>query len=142
MSDVTRLETLTDYANGLLGTREAIERAGLEDFADLLIALAQNDLSLPKPAETPSRNANVERACALLQPRLRNYGHELRLVQARRQRKRREVEPPANKRDRRYARRGRCGPGYSAARDACFSNPAACICPSSRRRHLDEFLIE
>ncbi len=71
MTDPKRLETLKDYANGLLGTRQAIERAGLEDFADLLIALAQNDLSLPKPADTPERRANVERATEMLQPRLR-----------------------------------------------------------------------
>jgi predicted XRE-type DNA-binding protein len=54
-----------------LGTREAIERAGLEDFADLLIALAQNNLSLPKPVDTPERRANVDMARAALQPRLR-----------------------------------------------------------------------
>jgi len=71
MVDAKQLEALTDYANGLLGTRQAIERAGLEDFADLLIALAQNDLDLPKPDDTPRRRANVERASALLQPRLR-----------------------------------------------------------------------
>ena len=71
MTDPKRLETLKDYANGLLGTRQAIERAGLEDFADLLIALAQNDLNLPKPADTPERRANVERATEMLQPRLR-----------------------------------------------------------------------
>ena len=72
MADAKQLQTLTDYANGLLGTREAIERAGLDDFADLLIALARNDLSLPKPADTPSRRANVQRARTVLQPRLRN----------------------------------------------------------------------
>ena len=74
MADARQLQTLTDYANGLLGTREAIERAGLGDFADLLIALAQNDLSLPKPADTPSRRANLERARAALQPRLQHNG--------------------------------------------------------------------
>jgi antitoxin HicB len=71
MADAKQLRTLTDYANGLLGTREAIERAGLEDFADFLIALAQNDLSLPKPVDTPERRANVDMARAALQPRLR-----------------------------------------------------------------------
>jgi hypothetical protein len=74
MADARQLQILTDYANGLLGTREAIERAGLEDFADLLIALAQNDLGLPKPADTPSRRANLERARAALQPRLQQNG--------------------------------------------------------------------
>lgn len=72
MTDPKALEALRDYAAGRLGTRQAIERAGLEDFADLLIALAQNDLALPKPADTPGRRANVERARALLQPRLRS----------------------------------------------------------------------
>jgi hypothetical protein len=66
-----QLEVLRQYASGLLGTRLAIERAGLEDFADLMMALAQDDLDLPKPADTPKRRANVERARALLQPRLR-----------------------------------------------------------------------
>ncbi len=74
MTDPKQLETLTLYANGSLGTREAIARAGLEDFADLLIALAQNDLVLPKPADTPKRRANLESARALLQPRLRRHG--------------------------------------------------------------------
>jgi hypothetical protein len=74
MADARQLQTLTDYANGLLGTREAIERAGFEDFADLLIALAQNDLGLPKPADTPSRRANLELARAALQPRLQQNG--------------------------------------------------------------------
>jgi hypothetical protein len=36
MADARQLQTLTDYANGLLGTREAIERAGLEDFGEPL----------------------------------------------------------------------------------------------------------
>jgi hypothetical protein len=53
---------LRDYAAGLLGTRHAIERAGLDDYADLLIALSRHDLDLPKPADTPERRANIERA--------------------------------------------------------------------------------
>jgi hypothetical protein len=68
-----QLEVLRQYAGGALGTRQAIERAGLKDFADLLIALAQNDLDLPKPADTPRRRANFELASAVLQPRLRRY---------------------------------------------------------------------
>ncbi|MBV8103287.1 MAG: hypothetical protein JO223_01430 [Hyphomicrobiales bacterium] len=68
-----QLEVLRQYAIGLLGTRQAIERAGLDDFADLMIALAENDLDLPKPADTPKRRANVELARALLQPRLRHH---------------------------------------------------------------------
>ncbi len=74
MSDATQRETLQAYSEGRLGTRQAIERAGLDGFADLLIALVQNDLPLPKPADTPERRANVERARAILQPRLRKDG--------------------------------------------------------------------
>lgn len=73
MANPAQLETLRRYAAGMLGTREAIERAGLEDFADLLIVLAQNELDLPKPDDTPKRRANVEQARAILQPRLRRY---------------------------------------------------------------------
>lgn len=61
--------TLTTYANGLLGTRQAIDRAGLGDFADLLIALAQNGLSLPRPEDTPERTwpgPCFSRACAAM----------------------------------------------------------------------------
>lgn len=71
---VEQLDTLRAYAAGKLGTREAIAAAGLHDYADLVIALAQNDLALPKPADTPRREANVARARALLQPRLRHGG--------------------------------------------------------------------
>jgi hypothetical protein len=74
MTNPKHLETLRAYANGSLGTRQAIARAGLEDFADLLIALAKNGLDLPKPADTAKRRANVERARALLQPRLQRHG--------------------------------------------------------------------
>ena len=69
--DAKQLKALRDYAEGLCGTRETIERAGLQDFADLLIALSQNDLGLPKPDDTAERRANVERASAILQPLLR-----------------------------------------------------------------------
>lgn len=65
---------LRDYAAGRLGTREAIRRAGLDDYADLIIALVRHDLDLPKPADTPERRANLERARAILQPRLRAPG--------------------------------------------------------------------
>jgi hypothetical protein len=67
-----RLKVLRDYAAGLLGTRSAIERAGLDDYADLVIALSRLDLDFPKPADTPERSANIERARAILQPRLRD----------------------------------------------------------------------
>ncbi len=71
MTDQERIVVLRRYAAGELGTREAIDRAGLDGFADLLIGLASHDLALPGPADTPERWANVERARAVLQPLLR-----------------------------------------------------------------------
>jgi len=44
-----QLETVRAYAAGQLGTRQAIERAGMHDYADLVIALAQTGLDFPKP---------------------------------------------------------------------------------------------
>ena len=73
MTGPEQLEVLREYAQGTLGTREAIQRAGLEDFADLLIALSQNDLLLPKPADTPQRRVHVALATAALQPLLRGH---------------------------------------------------------------------
>jgi hypothetical protein len=67
-----QLEALRDYAAGLLGTREAMRRAGVDDYPELIIALAQHDLDLPKPADTPQRRAHLERASAILQPLLRH----------------------------------------------------------------------
>jgi hypothetical protein len=72
--DQNQLVTLRAYAQGQLGTRQAIERAGLHDYADLVIALAQHDLDLPKPATTPKHEAHLARARAILQPRLRHDG--------------------------------------------------------------------
>lgn len=69
-----QLDVLRGYAAGLLGTRETIERAGLHDYADLIIAMAQNDLDFPRPRSTPTHDAHVARARAILQPRLR-HGH-------------------------------------------------------------------
>ena len=69
-----RLATLRDYAAGRTGTREAIARAGLSDYADLVIALAQNGLSLPRPADTARRRASIDEARSILQPRLRRAG--------------------------------------------------------------------
>ena len=66
------MKAIRDYAAGLVGTREAIRRAGLQDYAELVIALAQNDLDLPKPSDTPQRRAHLERAGAILQPLLRH----------------------------------------------------------------------
>ena len=66
------LATLRAYAAGELGTRRAIEQLKLQDFADLVIALSQHDLDLPKPADTPLRAAQIAQARAILQPRLRH----------------------------------------------------------------------
>jgi hypothetical protein len=62
---------LARYSAGVLGTREAIEAIGGHDYADLLIALAQEGLDFPKPKPTPAHQAHVARASAILQPRLR-----------------------------------------------------------------------
>jgi hypothetical protein len=70
--DADQITALRAYAAGQLGTRSAIERAGLHDYADLVIALVQNDLDLPKPAETPKHDAHLARVRAILQPRLRH----------------------------------------------------------------------
>jgi hypothetical protein len=69
-----QLATVRAYAAGQLGTRQAIERAGMHDYADLVIALAQTGLNFPKPDSTPARDANIVRASAILQPRLRRGG--------------------------------------------------------------------
>ena len=71
-SDSNQLKALRDYAAGLVGTRETITRAGLQDYADLVIALARSELNLPKPADTPERRAHLQRASAILQPLLRH----------------------------------------------------------------------
>jgi hypothetical protein len=72
--DPEQLEALRAYSAGRLGTRETIERMGMHDYADLVIALAQNDLEMPKPAATPAHEAHLVRARAILQPRLRHGG--------------------------------------------------------------------
>jgi hypothetical protein len=69
-----QLAALRAYAAGELSTRDTIERAGMHDYADLVIALVQNDLDFPKPSTTPKHEANVSRATAILQPRLRHGG--------------------------------------------------------------------
>ena len=63
---------LRRYADGLIGTRGAIEAIGAHDYADLLIAMAQSGLSMPRPPATPAHEARVARARAILQPRLRH----------------------------------------------------------------------
>ncbi|WP_158808722.1 hypothetical protein [Beijerinckia sp. L45] len=64
--------TLTAYAAGLAGTRHTIETLGLDDYADLIIAMAEADLPCPKPSDTEARRAHVARARAILLPRLRD----------------------------------------------------------------------
>lgn len=72
--DAEQLATLRAYASGQRGTRQTIEAMGLHDYADLIIALAQNDLDFPKPADTPAHRAHVARATEILQPLLRHGG--------------------------------------------------------------------
>lgn len=72
-SNRERLEALRQYATGLLGTRQTIERAGLRDYADLVIALAQQDLDFPKPADAAEHRARLAQIGAILQPRLRRH---------------------------------------------------------------------
>jgi hypothetical protein len=67
-----QLEVLRAYAAGQIGTRRAIDAIGAHDYADLVIALVQSDLDFPKPAATPTHEANLARARAILQPRLRH----------------------------------------------------------------------
>ncbi|MBF0136899.1 MAG: hypothetical protein H7833_07720 [Magnetococcus sp. DMHC-1] len=68
----TQMTTLHHYAAGLLGTHQAIEQAGLDDYADLMMAMTRHDLRLPKPLNTPQRQANLARAREILQPLLRH----------------------------------------------------------------------
>ena len=70
--DAMRLQTLRAYSAGILGTREAIESAGLQDYADLVIALVQSGLDFPKAGATPQGDARLAQARAILQPRLRH----------------------------------------------------------------------
>ncbi len=72
MTQSERHEVLRQYANGLLGTHGTIEAIGAHDYADLIIAMAQAGLDFPKPSATPAHEAQVARARAILQPRLRH----------------------------------------------------------------------
>jgi hypothetical protein len=72
--DPDQIAQLSAYADGRIGTRQAIERLGFRDYADLVIALAQADLDFPKPATTPAHAARLARAREILQPRLRHGG--------------------------------------------------------------------
>jgi len=69
-----QLAALRDYSAGRMGTREMIERGGMDDYADLLIALARHDLPSPKPPDSPARDARISLAREILQPRLRRDG--------------------------------------------------------------------
>lgn len=70
MLDDRKLATLRDYSAGHLGTRAAIEALALEDYADLIIALSQNDLPFPQPSHQSAVVADRDRAWAILQPLL------------------------------------------------------------------------
>jgi hypothetical protein len=70
MLDDRRLATLRDYAAGHLGTRAAIEALALDDYADLIIALAQNDLPFPPSSQQSAIIKDRARAWAVLQPLL------------------------------------------------------------------------
>jgi hypothetical protein len=70
MSEAEKVRHLSDYSGGRLGTRAAIERLGLRDYADLVIELARHDLPFPKP-DYPGRAEHLARARAILHPRLR-----------------------------------------------------------------------
>lgn len=74
MTEDVRLSVLHDYAVGRAGTRSTLDRLGLRDYADLVIALAKADLPLPKPDETPALVAHRLRAREILLPRLRHAG--------------------------------------------------------------------
>jgi hypothetical protein len=67
-----KLKALHEYSEGIVGTRETMRRAQIDDYAELVIALSQHDLGLPKPADTPQRRAHLARASAILQPLLRH----------------------------------------------------------------------
>ncbi len=67
-----QITTLRAYAAGQLGTHRTIERLDMRDYADLVIALSQNDLNLPKPADTIAHQTHLARAREVLQPRLRH----------------------------------------------------------------------
>jgi hypothetical protein len=66
-----QLDVLHAYSGGRIGTRSAIEALGGHDYADLIIALAQNNLEFPKPTDTARHAAHLSEAAAILQPRLR-----------------------------------------------------------------------
>lgn len=72
MTEQEKLSVLHEYAAGRVGTRVAIERLGLNDYADLVIDLSTHGVAFPKPADTPALQTHRERARAILLPRLRH----------------------------------------------------------------------
>jgi hypothetical protein len=74
LSGEAQLAILRDYSEGRLGMRQTIESLGFRDYADLLIALAQHGLNLPKPVPTLQHDAHLARARSVLQPLLRHGG--------------------------------------------------------------------
>ena len=63
-----RVAILQGYAEGRIGYRAAIDRLGMEGFADLLVAVSQAGLSLPRVSAGPE---NVAHLVAILRDRLR-----------------------------------------------------------------------
>ena len=49
-------DPLNAFADGLIGRGEAIRRAGVRDYADLLVALGDAGLSPPRPPEHQIEN--------------------------------------------------------------------------------------
>jgi hypothetical protein len=74
MNAQQKLSVLREYSAGHAGTRATIERVGLDDYADLVIALAANDLPFPKPPDTPALRRHRAKARELLLPRLTKRG--------------------------------------------------------------------
>lgn len=70
MLDDRKRLILRDYSAGRLGTRAAIEALAFEDYADLIIALAQADLPFPLPSQEPDIVRDRARAWAILEPLL------------------------------------------------------------------------
>ena len=70
LSEAEKQRTLQAYSRGNLTTRAAIEAIGACDYADLIIALAQRDLKLPRKSAGAE---HVRRATEILQPLLQPH---------------------------------------------------------------------
>ncbi len=68
MTPDDRRALLEAYSAGRRGTRDTIEALGLEDYADLIMALAHADLPFPPPVDTPAMRRHRERAREILMP--------------------------------------------------------------------------